>query len=61
MENQQLLQRIEKLERELEQYRRFMTMTPTRVIFNQSVLIQGFLNADRVYTKRTGNHVELTT
>lgn len=60
MENQ-LLQRIEKLERKLEQYERFMTITPSRVIFKQSVLINGMINADRVYTKRSGSHVELTT
>lgn len=61
MDNQQLLQRVEKLERQLQQYERFMKITPTRVIFNQSILIQGFMNADRVYTKRSGNHVELTS
>lgn len=61
MENKQLLQRIEKLERQLQHYERFMKITPTRVIFNQSVLIHGFMNADRVYTKRSGNHVELTS
>lgn len=61
MENQQLLQRIEKLEKQLQLYERFMKVTPTKVIFNQSILVQGFMNADRVYTKRSGNHVELTT
>lgn len=61
MENQQLLRRIEKMERELEQYRRFITITPTRVTFHQSILVNGTMNADRVYTKRSGNHVELTT
>lgn len=61
MENQKLIQRIEKLEKKLEQYERFMTITPTRVVMKQSVFIQGMLNADRVYTQRSGNHVELTT
>jgi hypothetical protein len=61
MDNEQLIQRIEKLERQLKEYERFITITPTRVIMKQSVLIQGMVNADRVYTKRSGNHVELTT
>jgi cell division septum initiation protein DivIVA len=61
MENQQLLQRIEKLEKKLAQYERFMTITPTRVILKQSILVNGTLNADRVYTKRSGNHIELIT
>ena len=36
-------------------------VTPTKIIIKQSVLINGLMNADRVYTKRSGNHVELTT
>jgi uncharacterized coiled-coil protein SlyX len=56
-----LEQRVKELERKLAMYERFMTITPTRVVMHQSVLIQGMVNADRVYTKRSGNHVELTT
>jgi uncharacterized coiled-coil protein SlyX len=56
-----LEQRVKELERKLAQYERFMTITPTRVVMNQSVLIQGMVNADRVYTKRSGNHIELIT
>jgi hypothetical protein len=58
---EKLLERIEVLERELEMYRRVFIVTPTKVTIKQSVLINGMMNADRVYTKRSGNHVELTT
>lgn len=54
-------QRLDALEKELAMYRRAIVITPTRLIIKQSVLINGLMNADRVYTKRTGNHVELTT
>lgn len=53
--------RLAKLEEELELYKRSFVVTPTKIIIKQSVLIEGLLNADRVYTKRTGNHVELTS
>ena len=54
-------QRIAELERKLELYERMFIITPTKIIIKQSVLINGMMNADRVYTKRSGNHVELTT
>jgi hypothetical protein len=56
-----LQQRVEKLERELDLYRRAFVITPTKIIIKQSVLINGLMNADRVFTKRTGNHVELVS
>lgn len=54
-------QRLEKLEMELEMYRRVLEVTPTKVTIKRSVLVNGLMNADRVYTKRSGDHVELTT
>lgn len=54
-------QRLEKLEKELKMYRQAFVVTPTKIVIKQSVLIEGLMNADRVYTKRSGNHVELTT
>ena len=56
-----LEQRVEKLEKELDLYRRAIVITPTRIIIKQSILVNGLMNADRVYTKRSGSHVELTT
>jgi len=56
-----LEQRVAELERKLAVYDRAITVTPTKIIIHQSLLIQGLMNADRVYTKRSGNHVELTT
>jgi len=56
-----LEQRVEKLERELAEYRKYIVVTPTKIYIKSSVLVNGLLNADRVYTKRSGNHVELTT
>lgn len=61
MDNQKILDRLTALEREMELYRRAIIITPTKIVIKQSVLIQGLMNADRVYTKRSGNHVELTT
>jgi uncharacterized coiled-coil protein SlyX len=61
MENNQLEQRITDLERKLAVYERAFTITPTKIVISQSILINGLMNADRVYTKRSGNHVELTT
>ena len=60
MENNQE-QRIAELERKLALYERLFVITPTKIIIKQSVLVNGLFNADRVYTKRSGNHVELTT
>lgn len=55
------LARIEKLEKRLAIFERAIVITPTRIIIKQSVLVNGLMNADRVYTKRSGSHVELTT
>lgn len=57
----ELEQRVAKLEKELDLYRRAFIVTPTKIIIKQSVLVEGLFNADRVYTKRSGSHVELTT
>jgi hypothetical protein len=56
-----LERRLAELERKLALYERIFVVTPTKIIIKQSVLVNGLLNADRVYTKRSGNHVELTT
>jgi hypothetical protein len=61
MDDNNLQQRIEKLEQKLALYERAFVITPTKIIIKQSVLINGLMNADRVFTKRSGNHVELTT
>jgi hypothetical protein len=54
-------QRIAALEKKLAMYERFFIITPTKLVVKQSMLVNGFMNADRVYTKRSGNHVELTS
>ena len=59
--NQQLEKRIADLERKLSIYERAFTITPTKIVINQSILLQGLFHADRVYTKRSSNYVELTT
>ena len=61
MDNEKILERLTALERELALYRRAIVITPTKIVIKQSVLIQGLMNADRVYTKRTGSHIEITT
>ena len=61
MDDNNLEKRIADLERKLAVYERAFVITPTKIIIKQSVLINGLMNADRVYTKRTGSHSELTT
>jgi uncharacterized coiled-coil protein SlyX len=61
MDDNNLEKRIADLERKLAVYERAFVITPTKIIIKQSVLINGLMNADRLYTKRSGNHVELTT
>ena len=60
MENN-LEKRVAELERKLALYERLFVITPTQIVVKQSMLINGTSHADRVYTKRSGNHVELTT
>lgn len=59
--NDNLEQRIKALEDKLALYERYFVITPTKLIIKSPTLINGLLHADRVYTKRSGNHVELTT
>jgi len=54
-------QRLAKLEKQLALYERFIIVTPTKITIKQSVLVEGLLNGDRVYTKRSGQFSELTT
>jgi len=57
----QQLKEFEEMKRELELLRNTFVITPTKLTIKKTVLVNGIINADRVYTKRTGNHVELTT
>lgn len=63
MENNEnnLEQRIAKLEAKLAMYERLLVITPTQLVVKQSMLVNGMVNGDRIFTKRTGNHVELVT
>ena len=54
-------QRLAKLEKEMELYRRVFIITPTLLTIKKTVLVEGLLNGDRVFTKRSDNFVELTT
>lgn len=54
-------QKISELERRLAILERVMTVTPTQIVFDRTVMAKGIVNADRVYTKRSGTFVELTT
>lgn len=56
-----LEKRVVDLERKLDMYERAFIITPTKIIIKQSILLNGLLHSDRVYTKRSGNYVELTT
>ena len=59
--NRSLERRLAQLEKKLAMYERLFIITPTKIIVKQSMLVNGTMNSDRVYTKRSGNHVELTT
>jgi hypothetical protein len=61
MTNEQLTLKVLELEKELAVYRKFFKPTPTQLVITNSVLIKGKLNADRVYTGRSGSFVELET
>jgi len=52
---------FENMKRELADIRKVLKITPTLVIIDSTVQIKGRVNADRVYTGRTGSYVELTT
>lgn len=56
-----LEQRVRQLEEKLELFDKYFVVTPTKVYIKNSVVIKGLVNADRVYTARTGTYVELTT
>ena len=56
-----LEQRVMELEKRLDIFERAIVVTPTKIIIKQSVLVNGLCNADRMYTKRSGDYVELTT
>jgi hypothetical protein len=59
MNNEQLTLKVLELEKELATYRKFFKPTPTQLVITNSVLIKGKLNADRVYTGRSGTFEEL--
>ena len=61
MENEQLQKRVEELEMKIQKLERLIEITPTQTILHGSVVTRGLLYADRTFTKRSGNYVELTT
>lgn len=54
-------QQFNEMKRKLEMYERFFDVKANRIILKQSVIIDGTINADRVYTQRSGSYVELIT
>ena len=53
--------RLKELERKVEMLERALRVQPTQNVMDKPLLIRGVVYADRVYTKRSGNYVELTT
>lgn len=54
-------QEFEEMKRELETFKRLFQVSGNRVILAKTLIVDGVINADRIYTQRSGNYVELTT
>ena len=49
------------MKRELAELKSILSVKGNRVVIHKTVIVDGILNADRVYTQRTGSYAELTT
>jgi hypothetical protein len=52
---------FEDMKRKLALLEGMFVITPTMIRIKRTVQIDGRINADRVYTQRSGNYVELTS
>jgi hypothetical protein len=54
-------EQIAELERRIEALESLLATRGGMIVLTKSVLVDGKINADRIYTQRTGSYVELTT
>lgn len=52
---------FERMKVELDNLRRLITANGNTIVIKGTVQIDGRINADKVYTQRSGSYVELTT
>ncbi len=52
---------FENMKKELAEMKRLFVITPSSVRITKTVQVDGLLNADRVYTQRSGSYAELTS
>lgn len=52
---------FQKMKEQLAEMQRLFVITPSSVRITKTVQVDGLLNADRVYTQRSGSYVELTS
>lgn len=56
-----LEQKVRQLEDRVAQLESLITTRGGNIVLTKSVQVDGRMNADRVYTQRSGSYVELTT
>ena len=56
-----LEQRVKELEDKIARLERLLNTQGNTIILNGTVVVNGRINADKVFTQRTGSYVELTT
>lgn len=54
-------EKIQELEQRITQLERLITVQGSVIVLTKSTVVNGRVNADRVYTQRSGSYVELTT
>jgi hypothetical protein len=52
---------FERMKRELKELKAALRVVGNRIILSRTVVVNGTLNADRLYTQRSGSYVELTS
>jgi hypothetical protein len=53
--------KIAELEKRIKKLEQLIAVKGNRIIITKSVVVDGVMNADRVYTQRSGSYVELTS
>lgn len=52
---------FERMKRELDILNRVIEVRGNRIYLKKTVVVDGIINADKVYTQRSGSYVELTS
>ena len=54
-------QKMDDLEKRVAQLEKAIEYKANRIYLKKSVVVDGVISSDKVYTQRSGNYVELTT